>query len=261
MFQELYMRRILATLGIVGIVALVAYSYQAFKQAEYMYHGPTVISVSGKGEVFAKPDVATFSFTVSTKEADAVTAQNKAADTMNGITAYLKDAGVDEKDIKTTSYNLSPRYEYSSQVCTVTYCPPAKEPKQIGFAVDQTVSVKVRDLDKAGEIVSQVGGKGATNVSGLSFTIDDPESLRAEARAKAIDDAKAKGKVLANELGTHIVRMSGYWEDNGGPIIYGMGKGGAVESAAVDQVAPRPAELPTGENTITVNVTLNYEIR
>lgn len=107
MFQESYMRKIGAAVGLMAVVALMAYTYSTIKQTEYMYQGPTSISVTGEGEVFAKPDIASFSFNVEAKEADATTAQNKAAETMDTVLGYLKEAGVEEKDIKTQYYDLS----------------------------------------------------------------------------------------------------------------------------------------------------------
>ncbi len=256
------MRKIVALLGVMAVVALLAYTYSTIKQTKYMYSGPTSISVTGLGEVFATPDIATFTFSVEAKEADAVMAQNKSGEIMDAILSYLKEAGVEEKDIKTEYYNLTPEYEYSQQVCTQWGCPPQSKPKLIGYQVNQSVAVKVRDTKKAGELVSGVGDKGAMNVSGLSFTIDDEEALMAEAREKAIIDAKAKAKVLAENLGARLGRMNGYWEEQGGgyPMPYGIG--GEMDMAkAENAVFARPAELPIGENTITSRVNISYEIK
>jgi uncharacterized protein YggE len=264
MFQESRMRNVGLLVGIMAVIALGAYTYSTLKQARYMYSGPTSISVVGEGEVFATPDIATFSFNVDAKEADAVTAQNKAKEAMDAIVAYLKDAGVAEKDIKTDYYNLNPRYEYPETVCTQYGCPPQKEPKLIGFEVSQSVTVKVRDTAKAGDLLSGVGSKGAVSVSTLSFTIDDDESLKAEARAKAIEDAKAKAKVLAKNLDARIIRMNGYWEDQngGGPVpYYGMAADSMKNQSMTMEVAPQAATLPTGENKITSKVNISYEIR
>jgi uncharacterized protein len=262
MFQESYMRKIAALVGVMAIIALGAYTYYTVKQAKYVYSGPTTISVTGKGEVFAKPDIATFTFTVEAKDADASAAQSKAAETMNAVLAYLKEAGIDEKDVKTEYYNLTPEYEYPQVMCTQWSCPPQGQPKLVGYQVNQTIAVKVRDMNKAGEIISKVGEKGAMNVSGLSFTIDDEDVLKTEAREKAIADAKDQAEVLAKNLGVHIVRMNGYWEesDGGYPVAYGMGGDMKFDamSARAESVVP---ELPSGENTITVRVNLSYEIK
>lgn len=263
MFQESYMRKILAVVGLMAIVALGAYTYSAVKVAQYSYTGPVTISVTGKGEVYALPNIATFDFMINAKEADATTAQNKASETMKEILAYLKEKGVEEKDIKTSMYNLNPRYEYPEIMCTQRgYCPPQMgEPTLIGYEVSQSVTVKVRDTAKIGEIISGVGEKGAQNVSTPSFTIDDQDIFKAQAREIAIKDAKAKADVLAKNLGTRIVRMRGYWEEEGGARpYYGMGGDTMMAKAEMADVA-LPAQLPIGENTITAVVTISYEIR
>ena len=278
MFQESCLRKVAAAVGVMAVVALGAYTYYTLKQAQYIYSGPTTISVTGKGEVFAKPDVATFTFTVEGKEKDASVAQSKAAESMNAVLAYLKEAGIEEKDVKTEYYNLTPQYEYPQVMCTQWSCPPQGAPKLIGYQVNQKVSVKVHDTGKAGEIISKVGEKGAMNVSDLSFTINDIEAeqlrkmrqqqtindieaVKAEAREKAITDAQEQSKTIAKNLGVRIVRMNGFWEDAGGyPMPYGVGGGNEMKSADVAQTMVAP-ELPTGENTITVHVNLSYEVK
>ncbi len=261
MFQESCLRKVAAAVGVMAVIALGAYTYYTIKQAQYIYSGPTTISVTGKGEVFAKPDVATFTFTVEGKEKDASAAQSKEAETMNAVLAYLKEAGIEEKDVKTEYYNLTPEYEYPQTMCTQWGCPPQSEPKLIGYQVNQKVSVKVHKTEKAGEIISKVGEKGALNVSELSFTIDDIEAVKAEAREKAIADAKEQSKTIAKNLGVRIVRMNGFWEDAGGyPVPYGVGGGVEMKSADVAQAMVAP-QLPTGENTITVHVNLSYEVK
>ena len=256
------MRKIGAAVGVMAIIALGAYTYGTVKQVKYAINGPTTINVTGKGEVFAKPDIATFSFSVEAKDASASVAQSNAAETMNGIIAYLGEAGVEEKDVKTEYYNLTPQYEYPETVCYSGYCPPRGEPKLIGYQVTQSIAVKVRDTAKAGDILSGIGSKGATNVSGLSFTIDDEDSLKAQAREAAIADAKAKAKELANDLGVRLVRMTGYWEDQSGPQpYYGMG-GDMVKTMSLAEEAPAVApQLPTGENKVATQVNITYEIR
>src|SRR3990167_7589733 len=130
------------------------------------------INVSGEGEVFAVPDTATFSVTVQETAKDVQTAQAAATKKNNDIIAYLKGVGIDEKDIQTTDYNIYPQYEYGTQICPMgSYCPPGKQ-TLTGYQVSQTLTIKVRDTKKAGDLLSGVGSRGATNVSGLSFTID-----------------------------------------------------------------------------------------
>jgi uncharacterized protein len=261
MFQDAHIRLIAKLVGAAAIIALLAYTYFAYVQARNVAHMPMSITVDGKGEIFAKPDVATFNFSITAKEIDAVTAQNSAAERADAIYEYLKEKGVEEKDIKTTGYYLNPRYEYPETRCFDGYCPPQGEPTLIGYEVSQSIDVKVRKTGDAGMLISGVGEKGATNVGGLNFTIDDEESLKTDAREAAIADAKLKANELAEKLGVRIVRMNGYWEDQGAMPYYGMGGGYNMDMAMSAKVESAPAVIPTGENTITSIVHITYEVR
>lgn len=215
-----------------------------------------IITVDGEGKVTAIPDVATISFTVTQDGVNGSAAQDGAAKKMNVALALVKQAGVADKDIKTTSYSLTPKYAYQPP-CYGGYCPQT-ESRVIGYTASQTVEVKVRKTDDAGKILSDLGDAGVTNLYGPNFTIDDMEGLKAKARGEAIDAARAKAKILARDLGVSLVRVTGFYE-SGGPIYYGYGKGAAMDS--VGAPAPTTPSLPTGENEITINVMVTYEIR
>lgn len=253
--------QVLLTLILVSVlVALGAYAHLTFKQARGTYTGDTTISVNGMGEVLAKPDIGQFSFAVRAEGGTATEAQTASADSINAILAYLNEAGVEEKDIKTDYYNLNPKYRYDQRICPAnSYCPPG-EPIIDGYEVSQNVSVKVRDLEAAGELISGVGERGATNISGLNFTIDDETVLKAEAREKAIADAKVKAEQLAQDLGMRLDRIVGFYENEGGYYpMYDRGYGGDM---AMSESTMNPApSVPSGENTITSNVSITYELR
>lgn len=217
------------------------------------------VTVSGIGEVFAVPDTGDFTVTVRESADTVANAQEKSSTKINNIIAYLKDADVEEKDIKTISYNVNPKYEYPQTVCVNGYCPPSNQ-KLVGFDVTQTLEVKVRDTKKAGDLLTGVGGKGASEVSGLSFTADDDTALKAEAREKAIMDAKSKADELADQLDVRLVRIVGFYEDTGGYPPFAYAKGGMAFDTAASEIARAP-ELPVGENKITSNVNITYEIR
>jgi len=251
-----------AALGMLALFLLVQ-TVKALKEYRYVGSGvaaSNTITVSGMGEVFAVPDRATFSVTVREEGDDVASAQDKATAKMNDIISYLKGAGVEEKDIKTVSYNVNPKYEYTQAACTNFSCPPSNQ-VLVGFEVWQTLEVKVQDPKKAGDLLSGVGGQGASEVSSLSFTIEDENALRGEAREMAIAEAKEKADALAGQLGVSVVRVVGFYEDYyGGPMPYVYGKGGDVMMA--NEAAPRVAPaLPAGENKITSNVSITYEIR
>lgn len=253
---------------IVLSVFLLAETVSVLKSLNYIGADPAyrnTISVSGTGEVFAVPDVAEISFTVTENAKTGAEAQSKATDKMNSILAALRRAGVADKDVKTVGYNIYPKYEYvrSGDVCYQNgnyVCPPYGKEVITGYEVSHSILVKVRKVDDAGSILATIGGYKVSNVSGINFTIDDEEVLRTQARDKAITNAKSKAETLARSLGVSLGKLVSFGESGGmpGPIYYGkammLGMGG--------DVAPAPTpELPTGENKITSNVTLTYEIR
>ena len=212
------------------------------------------ITVSGEGEVLAVPDLASFTFTVMENADSVENAQNIATAKINEATEFLKNNGVDEKDIKTQSYNVYPKYDYS-RVCTALDCPPST-PKIVGYEVSQITRVKVRQQEEAARFITELGRIGISNISSLQFTIDDEDALYEQARTEAIKDAKEKAKKLARELKVKLEGVISFGEDN--PNTYdhayaGLGGAKTMESAAVP-------EISVGENSYTSNVWITYKI-
>ncbi len=254
-----YVQALLALILVAVLTSLFAYTKLTLREAKYGQYGMTSIMVRGEGEVMARPDIGAFSFSVTAEADDAASAQTQSAEKTNAILGYLEEAGVEEKDIKTSNYSLNPKYRYDTQVCAANmYCPPGN-PVIDGYTVTQTVEVKVRELDKAGDLISGAGERGATNISGLAFTVDDESNLKAEAREAAIADAKEKAQVLADELGVRLVRIMNYYEEEGYPMPYAAGYGGdAMMARSEAAVAP---SLPTGESTTRSTVSITFEVR
>jgi uncharacterized protein len=216
-----------------------------------------VITVEGQGKVAAKPDIATVSFTISEDSVTASAAQDTATKKSNVALAVLKDLGIDEKkDVKTTSYNISPKYAYAAP-CYGAYCPPYEQ-RVTGYTVSQTVEVKIRDTGKVGDVLAKLGDAGVSNVYGPNFTIENEDGVRADARKQAIDEARAKAKVLAKDLGVRLVRVVSFSEGGGSMPFYGYGAGGAMMADSATKAAP---QIPVGENEISVDVSISYEVR
>lgn len=253
-----------AALGFLALFLLVQ-TAKALKEYRYVGSGVTAtntITVSGMGEVFAVPDRATFTVTVREEGDDVAAAQDKSTAKINAIIDYLKSTGVEDKDVKTQSYNVNPKYEWEQKPCSPNGICPQGNQKLIGFEVWQTLEVKVQDPKKAGELLTGVGSKGASEVSGLSFTVEDEDQLKSQARESAISEAKEKADALAKQLGVSIVRVVGFYEDSYGyPTPYAYGKGGIAMDAANESVRSVAPSLPTGENKIISNVNVTYEIR
>ncbi len=205
------------------------------------------ITVSGKGEVKATPDTAVFTFSVVKTGNDKTQIQNDMAMRVKKVTEYLKQKGVEDKNIKTLSFNIAPRYEWMD----------GKRISQ-GYEGRQTVQVKTKQKDVAGTLVAEVVSKGADSVGSVRFEIEDKDTLQDTARSKAIDDARQKARTLAKELGVKVIGVKSFSENNyGRPVpMYA-----ARAYAKSEDVTPLPAELPTGENTITSNLTIVYKIK
>lgn len=254
-------QKVLKWLKIMLIVLALFLAVQAlssFKSLRYVNPVYNSISVSGEGEVVSIPDVATFSFSVSADAKVASDAQKQVTEKVDVILAELKNLGIEEKDIKTSDYSIWPKYSYDSVVCSSIYCPPSRQ-FQDGYTVTHGISVKVRKTEDVGKAFSLAGDNGATNLSGISFTVDDIESVLDEARAKAIAQAKDKAEMLARELGVRLVRVVSYYDNvGGGPIpYYAEGMGGDMVKTSTASVP----SIPVGENKVTMNVTVIYEIR
>jgi uncharacterized protein len=231
-----------------------------------------VIAISGHGEIQAVPDIANVSFTI-TKDAKTVKdAQAGVAVIEKKALDLLKTKGIVDKDIKTANASFYPKYEYRQAVCPpipmgagtagVTsspsspyYCPSGKQ-VIIGYTASESITVKIRNTDNVGDIMQGLGTTGVSDLSGPNFTIDNEDGLKAQARKEAIDDAKLKAKVLAKDLGIRLGKMTSFNEGGNYPMpVYDkMMTAGASESSA-------PAILPVGENTISSDVTITYEIR
>lgn len=247
-------KAMIVTLGLLSLFLLTV-SISEFKKMSIIGKDLPVINtinVSGEGEVVSVPDIATFSFTVTNESLSIVNSQSAVTKSVNDILAYLGKNGVDEKDIKTTGYNIYPRYEYYN---ASSYS--SGKQTLAGYDVSQSVQVKVRKIVDAGKIIGGVGELGATNVSGLNFGFDQEDSLKAEARADAVNKAKAKAEQIAKDLGVSLGRIVSYSESGNYPIMYGMG---ASDMISAKSIAPSPS-IPSGENKITSTVNITYEIK
>lgn len=241
---------------IVGVLALsyAAVSYvrtysQAIEPSSFRS-----FSVTADAKVVAIPDVAAFTFSVITEGGTNVTAlQTMNVEKTNKVIAYVKSQGVADKDIRTENYSVEPRYQYYG--CETGPCPP---PVIVGYTVRQSLSVKVRDFAKAGDILGGAVTNGANSVSSLNFTIDDPTAVENEARAEAIAKAKEKARAIAEAGNFSVGRLLSIDEGRGvfpQPLyLEAYGRGGA------DVVKSAPSIEP-GSQDVRVTVTLRYEIR
>ncbi len=220
---------------------------------------PATITFSGHGEVTAVPDIANIYFTISKDASTVKDAQAGVAEIEKKALDALKVKGVAEKDIKTADASVNPKYEYKQAVCPqgASYCGNSNQ-VIVGYTASESITVKVRNVDASGDIMQALGTAGVSNLNGPNFAIDNEDAVKTEARKKAINDAREKAEALAKDLGVHLGKIASFSENGSTPIMYAQSA--MMKDSAV--IAPAaPAEIPKGENTISSDVTITYEIR
>ena len=214
------------------------------------------ITITESSQIYAKPDLALGTFSVVTEAKTVTQALTDNTNKMNALISFIKNQGVEERDIKTTSFNISPRYEWRESLTCYPPC-PGNTRVLVGYEISQSLEVKIRDMLKIGETIQGATEAGANQVSNLQFVIDKQEEFKKQAREEAIKKAKVKAQELASQLGIKLIRISNFSEGVSTPFFYDMreavGMGGAIP-------APAP-EIATGENKIEVTVSLTYQVK
>ena len=248
------LKGVMIILIIFGIVYLGVLIRNGFRTYDYIGKSPDMINqitVTGTAKVSATPDVAVLNLGIISDGATVNAAQKGVTDKMNAIVKSLKDDfKIEAKDIQTESFSVNPKYDWSSGRQVI-----------IGYTANQSVTVKVRDFTKTGNILSKATELGANNVSGPTFSIDDPEKVKAEAREKAIAQAKGKAESLASQVGIKLGRIVNYYEGGNemANIVYStmaVGRGGADSAKAV--AAPT---IEAGSQDVQLTVNISYEIK
>jgi uncharacterized protein YggE len=248
-------------ISVVGIVmaSLVLLAVGAFGftlSADKTTAGSEIVSqqnvgiwVTGTGEVSVVPDIAVVNLGVYVQMETLEAAQAQAADSMAAIMAVLESYNIDEKDIQTSNYNVSPVWNWTDE----------GERVLVGYSVSNTVTVKVRNTDNTGSLIDDVVAAGGeyTVINGISFTVDDSESYYTQARALAIANAVAKATQIAELTGvtlgepTYIVDNSGY-----SSIYYYP----AYDVSTIKAEGASVTSISTGEVTISTSIQIVYDI-
>lgn len=252
--------------GIAAVLAVVILVGQVKILGTDKYEGYNSISVTGTGEVIAIPDIAKFSYQIESEKKTLPEAQTEVTTKSKAVIDALVAAGVSKDDIKTESYSSYPKYEYTQSQLTVCdmngYCPPTYG-KQIlsGYTVSESVSVKVRNMEKVGDIAKILGDNKVMSLYGPNFEVDDIEKIRNEAREMAIKEARASAKELARSLDVRLSKLVSFVDPE--DSVYPMYEGDYSMKAGMDggiANAPSPSFQP-GTSTITVKVMLTYRVK
>ena len=238
---------VLAILIILAVTGIVVFSLYTVRQNNQLDR----FTVEGSGIVYAKADIANIQVGLKTgTKKTAAEATVDSTNKMNNIINEIKKLGIEDKDIKTSDYNLSPVYNYTN----------TKGQELVGYEVTQTLTLKVRDLTKIGDIIAKTTEQGANQIGNINFTIDDEFALKNAARELAITKAKEKAVLIASQSGMKLGEVKSVVE-NSNPIVSPMMYSNAkLEMSASDQAVASPS-IQTGQNEIKVDVSLVYEVK
>jgi uncharacterized protein YggE len=197
------------------------------------------ITVTGVGTVTSVPNEAEFSIGVQTKGTTAREALAGNSEKMDRVLAALKSAGVDKSDIKTQDVSVSPSY--------------ADEGRIDGYTARNSVSVKIRDLSKAGQVLDAASNAGANEFYGPSLTRSDQDELQAKALRDAVGDARKKAEALADAAGVQLGTVTAITEGfSGGPEPY--------YAMADSTRAVKAAPIEPGTQDVQATVTVTFAI-
>lgn len=246
-------------LVVLGLFLFVQF-INSIKENKYIgdQYGMNTIFVSGEGEVTAVSDIATLYINLNKEATTAKEAQSLLNGSIDKVVEYLKLQNINDKDIKSEYGGISPKYTYETKPCYMYPC-PSREEKIVGYTATQSITVKVREVDNANIIKTGLAEVGVTDISGPTFSIDDEEGFKMEARSLAIEDAREKAEILAKDLGVRLGKVVSFSE-GGDYRMYSSAKMVEMSYDAAPAGAQAPT-LPKGENKITSNVTITYEIK
>ncbi|NNJ10247.1 SIMPL domain-containing protein [Chloroflexales bacterium ZM16-3] len=227
-------------LGAIG-TALISRPSPAEAQASGV-GGMRQITVVGNGEVKVTPDTASVQIGVETTAPTTQEALSQNSAQANAIIEQIKALGVAEKDIQTSGFNIYPTYGNDGREVT-------------GYTVSNQVSVTIRDLAQAGDLLDQVVKAGANRIYGVSFSVADPAATLAQARDKAVADAKARAEQLAGQAGATIGQVLVISENVGSSPVVPM----PMMDRAVGAAAAVPVQA--GEQSYSAQVQITYELR
>jgi uncharacterized protein YggE len=209
---------------------------------------PPRIIVSGEGEATVAPDLALLSLSVMREAKTAREALNANNDAMAAVIAAMKAAGIAERDLQTAGIQISPRYNYTNK-------PDGnQEAELIAYQVTNTLSVRVRDISKTGEILDKAVSLGVNQGGGISFTNENPAAVVTEARKKAVADAIAKAKTLAEAAGVSVGKVLEITDQSYAPPPMPM-------NAKAYDAAGASVPVQAGENAYKVMVNVTFELK
>lgn len=210
---------------------------------------PGRIVVSGEGRATAVPDEATISLAVAREAETASEALRATSEAMAEVLAAMREAGLEDRDLRTSEVSISPVYERDDGTR-----PGRTRPTIVGYVARNGLSVRVRDLDLLGTVLDRSVALGANEGGWLSFGNSDAEALRAEARVAAVRDAVDKAEAMAGAAGVELGRLVTLEE--GGTAT----PRAPMMEARMMAADAAPVPIAAGESVIVQRVSATFEI-
>lgn len=208
---------------------------------------PHTITVTGNGVAYGAPDIAVAQIGVQSRSPEPAAALDDANAKMTAIMAALKELGVADKDIQTSNFSVSVQNDVDPQT--------GQSKGTFTYVVDNTVSITMRDLTKVGEVLGQVVAAGANNIYGVSYTVSDQSKLEAEARDKAMADAKARAEQLAKLAGVTLDQPMTISEYSNGPQPF------MRADVAASAIGGKAVPVSSGQIQVNLQVNVTYLIK
>jgi len=207
------------------------------------------ITVTGQSKQDVKNQIARFSAGVTISHDDKRTAIDQVNTKMTAVIKAVKDFGIEDKDIQTQSVSVNQINPPDREI--LSYPPrPRNEEKQ--WRASNSISLVLRDIDKASELTDLLHQLEATNVHGPNFSLDDTQSLEADLLASAVEDARSKADKLAKASGRKLGKVLTINES-------GTSFPTPVFRMAAETVDSAPVEPGSGRISKTVTVTFELE--
>lgn len=204
--------------------------------------------VAGTGTASAEPEVAQITFGVELRGDDPAALVDEAARKIDASIAAAQELRVADGDVRTTGYNLWVENIHDPEKGVPT--------GEVVYHLSHHVQVTLHNLDQVGELLAAVVEAGANSISGVSFGVEDPQALVEQARQKALEDATARAKQMAEGLGIALGKPVLVMETSGGlPVLVERGYGGG--GGMVETVAP---SISPGSFSVSISVQVVYVI-
>jgi len=242
-----YTKILSTTLIVAGLLTVGFTGRELFKAEPVMADSVKVntITAMGEGIVKVKPDIAYITMGVRTENKDAKVAQTSNAEKMDQVIVALKKMGIEEKDIQTSNYSVYPQYDYEAK----------GGEKIVGYTVENTVRITVRDILKVGDVLDIGVEQGANVSNGIQFSVADTEKYYQEALKQAVKNARGKAEAMGEAIGVTLKNPSSIVEQSsgGGNIIY------ADRAAVKESLQMASTPISTGELDITAIVEVSFQ--